>query len=102
MTETCRIIESKSRSIITEIDAKNNSKLLHDISKKYFIKRISQRRIEKKNWSRLHFGESIHYVKNWFLLKKIMPFSIERVRRLEHMTAEMIFYYILNLSCIFQ
>ena len=64
LTETCRIIESKSRSIITEIDAKNNSKLLDDISNKYFIKKISQRRIEKKNWSRLPFGESIHYVKN--------------------------------------
>ena len=64
MTETCRIIESKSRSIITEIDAENNSKLLDDISKKYFKKKISQRRIEKKNWSWLHFWETIHYIKN--------------------------------------
>ena len=63
MIETCRIIESKSRSIIIEIDAENNGKLLDNISKKYFIKKISQRRIEK-NWSRLCFGESIHYVKN--------------------------------------
>ena len=48
MIETCRIIESKSRSIIIEIDAENNGKLLDNISKKYFIKKISQRRIEKK------------------------------------------------------
>ena len=47
LTETCRIIESKSRSVIIEIDAENNSKLLDDISKKYLIKKISQRRIEK-------------------------------------------------------
>ena len=31
-----------------------------------------------------------------------MRFSIERVKRLEYMAAEMIFYYILNLSYIFQ
>ena len=48
MIETCRIIESKSRSIIIEIDAENNGKLLDNISKKYFIKKISQRRIGKK------------------------------------------------------
>ena len=46
--ETCRIIESKSRSIIIEIDAENNGKLLDDISKIYSIKKISQKRIEKK------------------------------------------------------
>ena len=48
MIETRRIIELKSRSIIIETDAENNSKLLDDISKKYFIKEISQRRVEKK------------------------------------------------------
>ena len=31
-----------------------------------------------------------------------MHFSIERIKRLEYMAAEMIFYYILNLSYIFQ
>ena len=46
--ETCRIIEWKSRSIIIEINGENNSKLLDNISKKYFIKKISQRRIGKK------------------------------------------------------
>ena len=46
--ETCRIIESKSRSIIIEIDAENNGKLLDDISKIYSIKKISEKRIEKK------------------------------------------------------
>ena len=48
LIETRRIIELKSRSIIIETDAENNSKLLDDISKKYFIKEISQRRVEKK------------------------------------------------------
>ena len=46
--ETCRIIELKSRSVKIEIDAENNDKLLDDISKNCFIKKISQRRIEKK------------------------------------------------------
>ena len=70
LIKTCKIIESKSRSIIIEIDAENNGKLLDDISKKCFIKKISQRIMEKKNWSRLRFGEPIHYVKNWFLLSQ--------------------------------
>ena len=48
MIETCRKIESKSRSIITEIDAENNGKLLDDISKIYSVKKITQKRIEKK------------------------------------------------------
>ena len=48
LIETCRTIESKSRSIIIEIDAENNGKLLDDISKIYSIKKISQKRIEKK------------------------------------------------------
>ena len=41
LIETCRIIESKSRSVIIEIDAEHNEKLLDEISKKYFIKKIS-------------------------------------------------------------
>ena len=45
--ETCRIIELKSNSITIEIDAENNKKLLDDINKKYFIKRIVQREVEK-------------------------------------------------------
>ena len=48
LIETCRTIESKSRSIIIEIDAENNGKLLDDVSKIYSIKKISQKRIEKK------------------------------------------------------
>ena len=48
LIETCRTIESKSRSIIIEIDAENNGKLLDDISKIYSIKKISEKRIEKK------------------------------------------------------
>ena len=48
LIETCRIIESRTRSIMIKIDAENNKKLLDDISKKYFIKKISPRRIEEK------------------------------------------------------
>ena len=47
LMETCRIIELKSNSITIEIDAENNKKLLDDINKKYFIKRIVQRKVEK-------------------------------------------------------
>ena len=61
MIETCRIIKSKSNSITTEIDVENNKKLLDDINKKYFIKKIGQRKVEKK-WSRLHFEVSIYYI----------------------------------------
>ena len=47
LMETCRIIELKSNSITIEIDAENNKKLLDDINKKYFIKKIVQREVEK-------------------------------------------------------
>ena len=47
LMETCRIIELKSNSITIEIDAENNKKLLDHINKKYFIKRIVQRKVEK-------------------------------------------------------
>ena len=61
LTETCKITESKPNSITIEIDAANNKKLLDDINKKYFIKKIGQRKVEKK-WSRLHFEVSIYYI----------------------------------------
>ena len=66
MIETCRIIKSKSNSITTEIDVENNKKLLDDINKKYFIKKIGQRKVEKKPWSQLRFGESIYYINDLF------------------------------------
>ena len=66
LIETCRIIKSKSNSITTEIDAENNKKLLDDINKKYLIKKIGQRKVEKKTWSQLRFGESIYYINNLF------------------------------------
>ena len=47
LMETCRIIELKSNSTTIEIDAENNKKLLDDINKKCFIKRIVQRKVEK-------------------------------------------------------
>ena len=40
LIKTCRKIESKSNSITIEIDAENNKKLLDDINKKYFIKKL--------------------------------------------------------------
>ena len=61
LIETCRTIESKSNSITAEIEAENSKKLLDDINKKYFIKKIGQRKVEKK-WSRLHFEVSIYYI----------------------------------------
>ena len=42
------IIDSKSKSITIEIDAENNSILLDDIVNKFFIKKIYQKRVEKK------------------------------------------------------
>ena len=101
MIETCRIIESRARSIIIEIDAENNNKFSDDISKKYFIKKISQRRIEEKIGHRYVFGNLFITLKIDFY-KKTMRFSIKKVKKLEYMAAEIIFYYILNLSYIFQ
>ena len=65
LIETCRKIESKSNSITIEIGAENNKTLLDDINKKYFIKKIGQRKVEK-NWLRLHFGVSIYYINDLF------------------------------------
>ena len=77
LIETCTIIESKSRSIIIEVDAENNDKL-DDISKKYFMKKISQRRIEKKISHGYVLGNIFITLKMIFT-NKIMRFSIERV-----------------------
>ena len=66
LIETCRTIESKSNSITAEIEAENSKKLLDDINKKYFIKKIGQRKVEKKTWSQLRFGESIYYINDLF------------------------------------
>ena len=47
MTDTCRIIKSESKLIIIEIDTENNCELIDDLSKKNFMKKISQK-AEKK------------------------------------------------------
>ena len=55
----CRIIKSESKLTIIEIDTENNRELIDDLNKKKIMKKINQSRAEKKNWSRLRFGESI-------------------------------------------
>ena len=90
MIETCRIIESRTRSIVIKIDAENNKKLLDDISKKYFIRKISPRRIEEKIGHGYVLGDLFITLKIDFT-KKTMRFSIEKVKKMEYMAAEIIF-----------
>ena len=48
MIDSCRIIKSESKLIIIEFDTENNHELIDDLSKKNFMKKINQRRAEKK------------------------------------------------------
>ena len=48
LVDTCRIIKSGSKLITIEIDTEHNCELIDDLSKKSFMKKINQRRAEKK------------------------------------------------------
>ena len=66
LIETCRIINSKSKSITIERDAENNSVLLDDIVKKFFIEKIYQKRVEKKIDHRYILGNLFNLLKKVF------------------------------------
>ena len=59
VVDNCRIIAEDSTGITIEIDLVEHRTLLEDLTKPYFTKKISTRKIEKKNWTRLFCGESI-------------------------------------------
>ena len=44
----CRVVEEDSGSITVEIDLVEHSYLLEDITKKFFTKKLSTRKVEKK------------------------------------------------------
>ena len=48
MIEICRIIEEDSTGIIIEIDLIEHRKLLEDWTNRFFTKKISTRKVEKK------------------------------------------------------
>ena len=48
LIDSCKIIKSESNSLLIEINTENNRKLLDDISKRFFMQRINQQRVEEK------------------------------------------------------
>ena len=48
LIDSCKIIKSESNSFLIEIDTENNRELLDDISKRFFMQRINQQRVEEK------------------------------------------------------
>ena len=75
LIETCRIINSKSKSITIERDAENNSILLDDIVKKFFTEKIYQKRVEKKIDHGYILG-NLFILLNFFILNKNMHFFL--------------------------
>ena len=62
--ESCKIIEEDSTGITIEIDLLEHRKLLEDLTKNFFTKKISTRKVEKK------IGHA-YFVGNPFLTIKI-------------------------------
>ena len=48
LVNSSRIVEATNDWLIVEIDIKENNHLVEDLGRKFFIKRINQRRVEKK------------------------------------------------------
>ena len=73
MIDNCQIREKDSTGITIAVDLFGHHKLLGDLTNSLFTKKISTRKIEKKNWTCLFCGESILGNKNlqWFLEKFI-------------------------------
>ena len=71
MIENCPITEEDSTGIIIETDLIEHRKLLEGLTNSFFTKKISTRKVEKKNWTRLFCEKSILDNKNlqWFLEK---------------------------------
>ena len=73
MIDNCQVIKEDSTGIAIEIDLFEHHKLLEDLTNNFFTKKISTRKVEKKNWAYLFCGKSILDNKNlqWFLEKFI-------------------------------
>ena len=64
MVDNCRIAEEDSTGITIEIDLLQHCKLLDDLANSFFTKKISTRKVEKKNWGRLFCWKSVFNDKN--------------------------------------
>ena len=71
MIDNCQIREEDLTGITIAIDLFEHHKLLGDLTNSLFTKKISTRKVEKKNWTCLFCGESILDNRNlqWFLEK---------------------------------
>ena len=52
------MVEEDSGSITAEIDLVEHNHLLEDITKKFFTKKRSTRKVEKKSWARVYYWKS--------------------------------------------
>ena len=64
MIDNCWVIEEDSTGITIEIDLFEHRKLLEDLTNSFFTKKISTRKVKKKNWTHLFCGKSILDNKN--------------------------------------
>ena len=71
IVDKCWIIEEDSTEITIEIDLDEHRNLLEDLTNSFFTKKISTRKVEKKNWTCLILRKSILDIENlqWFLGK---------------------------------
>ena len=93
-------MEATNDWLIVEIDIKENNHLVEDLGRKFFIKRINQRRVEKK----VRHG---YILENLFVTFKVLYFYImevvpQKIKKLEYMTAKkkanFIMYLIYHIS----
>ena len=68
IVDNCRIIEEDLTGITIEIDLVEHRTLLEDLTKSFFTKKISTRKVKKQSWTRFFCGESVFSNKNlqWF------------------------------------
>ena len=59
MIDNCRIVEEDSSGINIEIDLFEHNKLLEDLTRYFFTKKLGTRRFEKKNWKWLFYRKCV-------------------------------------------
>ena len=64
ITDNCQIVGEDSSEITIEIDILEHRKLLDDLANKFFTKKISTRKVQKKSWARLLYWKPDFNIKN--------------------------------------
>ena len=64
ITDNCQIVGEDSSEITIEIDILEHRKLLDDLANKFFTKKISTRKVQKKSWARLLYWKPVFNIKN--------------------------------------